>query len=80
MNANTNMDVSRRELMVSAGALVFAFSVAEPGTLLAQTQVMATAGDGKGSLAPTELELMARDCAGRQSDGVLRQDRWRAGH
>ncbi len=43
MNANTDLDSPAANMMASAGALVFAFSLGEPGTVLAQTAVMATA-------------------------------------
>ena len=52
MNANTNLDISRRELM-SAGALVFAFSALEPGVVLGQ---MAAPAGGVSALDPTQLD------------------------
>src|SRR5205814_5093100 len=62
MNATTQMEISRRELIGSAGALVFAFSAGAPGEVLAQ-QVMAGNG-GSSTLLPTELDswiAIARD-------------------
>src|SRR5450432_1889884 len=52
MNANTDLSVSRRNVLQGTGALVVAFSMTDAGKVLA-----ATAGvDGKPPLIPTELD------------------------
>ena len=56
MNAKTDLELSRREIMTSAGALVFAFSVCEPGVVMAQTAVMAAPTGGASTLDPTQLD------------------------
>ncbi len=60
MNAKTEFEVSRREVIASTGALVFAFSVAEPGTVLAQATMAPTPtmgqGGGNPNLDPTQLD------------------------
>ena len=57
MNQITQSEISRRELMLSSGALVFAFSAAAPGEVLAQAVMPVMAGDGgKASPLPTELD------------------------
>ena len=64
MNAKTDLELSRREVMTSAGALVFAFSVCEPGVVMAQTNVMAAPTGGTTTLDPTQLNswiAIARD-------------------
>src|SRR5205085_669233 len=65
MNQITQSEISRRELMLSSGALVFAVSAAAPGEVLAQAVMPVMAGDGgKASPLPTELDSwlsIARD-------------------
>ncbi|HEX5279681.1 MAG TPA: molybdopterin cofactor-binding domain-containing protein [Micropepsaceae bacterium] len=56
MNAPTKIELSRRELMGTAGALVFAFSVSEPGAAMAQQVMAAPAGGANNALDPTELD------------------------
>jgi CO/xanthine dehydrogenase Mo-binding subunit len=57
MNAKTEFEVSRRDMLASAGALVFAFSVCEPGTVLAQMAPTAMGqGGGNAKLDPTQLD------------------------
>ena len=54
MNQITQSEISRRELMLSSGALVFAFSAAAPREVLAQAVMPVMAGDGgKASPLPT---------------------------
>ena len=52
MNANTDLSLTRRALMQSAGGLVVAFSVGDAGQVFAA----ATGADGKPPLLPTELD------------------------
>ena len=52
MNANTDLSLSRRNLLQSTGALVVAFSVADVGQVFAA----ATGADGRPPLLPTELD------------------------
>ena len=52
MNVNTDLSLSRRNVLQGTGALVVAFSMAEVGQVLAA----APTADGKPPLLPTELD------------------------
>jgi nicotinate dehydrogenase subunit B len=52
MNANTDLSLSRRNVLQGTGALVVAFSMADAGKVLAA----AAGADGKPPLLPTELD------------------------